>query len=338
MLGKKIISKHSNMLIIGKATVPANIGEISYETNYDDVVEKYGESDISRAFKIAQEYGCNDIFVMNLRTSFHYLDCTDLLKDYDFTYIVPVSVYVSDTMNDPYHNDIQYSYVTYLLSKISNSVNCNSVIVATDKHASLYETMDDFIDEMNFNVSYITDGSTNKMKLNNVIFVANNLKDTKYANVVLAASLCYAPLSQYPSGEYGDTVFDIDTWDGLKEVALFKPHTNNSTTVENLLNLQKEGATKIVYIDRIIKALQREIEFTEFIGKGYTEYRRLKIEEKLAKYLDTQIGVTIYDYNIDLVQGIIDRSNPGTVIVKCDFTVWPLNCITECHISKEIEL
>jgi len=337
MLIKRTIGKHSNMLLVGEGATSFGIGDIVYEDNYDHVLKKYGKSELSDAFKIAKDYGVKDVFLMNVKTSSQYLEHIKLLKDYDFTYIVPVSVYISDTMNDPYNNNAEYSYITYILSMISDSKS-ESVIIATDKHASLYEDMDIFIEDMNFAASYITDGSTNRMKLNNVIFVANNLEETEHANVYLASVLCTIPLSKYPEDEFGKTIFDIDSWDGLKNVAYFKPHTDGSVTIENLLNFEKGGPLKIVYIDRIIKALSREIEFNEFIGKGYTEYRRVRIQEKLAKYLEDQIGKTIYDFNINSVYATKTKQHPGTVTVYCDFSVWPLNCIAECRISKEIEI
>lgn len=332
-------NKHKNMLIIGKAETMENIREIVYEESYPEVLRKYGNSDISRAFAVAQEYGCPDIFVLNLKTNKDYLDATDILKDYDFTYIVPVSVYMSDTINDIYNNDTEYSIIAYLLSKISkNSSYCDSVIVTTDKHASLYEYMNDFIEDMNRAQNLIIKGSTNKNKLENIIPVANNLKDTIYANVALAATLCSSPLSSYPMADYGKAIFNIDKWDNRESWSYFKNHVNTSTSVENLLNLKDSGALKIVFISRILKAIKRGLDFEEFIGRYYTEYIRVKIQDKLAKYLQSLIGNVIYDFDIEKVYAEKDYVNKGTVIVHCIFSVWPINCLEECHISKEIVL
>lgn len=330
-------NKHKNMLIIGKAATTENLRQISYEYSYSEVLRKYGNSDISKAFKLAKEYGCPDVFVMNLRNNYDYLEATNILSDYDFAYIVPVSVYMSDTLNDPYHNDEEYSIIAYLLSKISkNSSYCDSVIVATDKHASLYEYIDDFIAAMDKSQELIINGSTNRNKLENVITVANNLEDTTYANVVLAASLCFNPLYAYPMANFGKAIFDIDKWDVSKSWAYFKNHVKTSTSIENLLNLKNNGACKIVYVSRILKAIKRELDFGEFIGRHYTEYIRVKIQDKLAAYLESIVGTLIYDFQIQEVYAVKNNSHKGTVSVICLFSVWPLNCLEECKLSKEI--
>ena len=332
-----VVDKHSNLLLLGKGRTNYSLKEISYETSYDEVLERYGESDLSKAFKIAKDMGVEHIFMMNLKNSYDYFDISEVLKQGDFTYIVPVSVYMSDVFTDSYQGGKFVSYIAYLLSLVSVNKN-ESVIIATDKHASLYEDLDAFIEDMGTAESLFRKSCGSGMNLENIIFIGNNSEKNDMAHVMLASALCVEDIPDYPTGNFGKAIFDIDSFDNPGNWAYFKNHSDAATTVENLLNFLPKGSEKIVTVSRILKMIKREIDFSEFCGKSYSEYQRMRIERKLDLYLSGLKDYVIYKYEIHSVQGFKDIYNKGTILVKNVFDVWPVNCLTSCHIEEGIEI
>lgn len=331
------VDKHSNLLLIGQAATNYSLKEISYETDVDEVLERYGDSDIYRAFSLAKEMGVQDIFVMNLRNSYDYFDIAETIKQNDFTYIVPVSVYMSDTFTDSLRNGAKISYIAYLLSLVSVDDN-ESVIITTDKHASLYEDVDAFIEDMDAAESLFRRSCGGGMNMENLIFVANNLAKNELAHVALASALCVVDIPEYPTGDFGKAIFDIDSFDNPGNWAYFRNHTDAETSVENLINFLPRSSEKLVTVSRILKMIKREIDFSEFCGKFYSEYQRMRIEQKLDLYLSGLMDYVIYKYQINSVQGFRDKAHKGTVIVRSLFDVWPVNCLDRCHLEKGLEV
>lgn len=332
-----VVDKHSNLLLIGKGKTNYSLKKVSYETNYEEVLEKYGESDLSRAFKIAQDLGASAIFMMNLKNSYDYFDIKETIKQGDFTYIVPVSIYMSDTFTDAYKGGKFTSYLAYLLSLVSVKGN-ESIIIATDKHASLYEDIDAYLEGMSSAQDIFQRSYGGGMNMENIIFIANNSAKNDMANVMLAAALCAADIPEYPTGDFGEAIFDIDSFDNPGTWAYFKNHADAQSTVENLINFLPKCSEKIVTVSRILKMIKREIDFSEFCGKAYSEYQRMRIERKLDLYLGGLKDYVIYQYKINSVQGFKDKFHKGTITVKSFFDVWPVNCLDRCHLEKGIEI
>ena len=57
MANKLIVNKHTNMLIIGKAATDYGRGEVIYAEDPDEVLAKYGKSDLATAFQDAKFLG-----------------------------------------------------------------------------------------------------------------------------------------------------------------------------------------------------------------------------------------------------------------------------------------
>lgn len=330
------VNKHNNMLIIGKAATNYARKQVVYADKYKDVLSVFGESELTDAFLTAKNFGAPYVFLMNCRQNYDYLDIGVTLKAADFSYIVPVSIYLSDEFDDP-KTERRISYIEYLMEKIG-SVN-DSVFIVTDKRANLYEDVDAFIDGMNL----ISTSFAQKRKVpavkENIIFVANNLVNYSKANVPLAASLCVTPIDKYPIGNFGEAYFLLDQWENIGNWAYFQNHTIRNTTVENLLNFEVTGnPLKIVFISRIIKMIKRELDFHDFIGKQYTEYRRLNIRIRLEDYLDSLINNVLYEYKINAVKAYRNRTEPMSVNVRNVFDVWPVNCLEKVTVSNTVEV
>ena len=329
-----VVDKHANLLIVGKGATNYKLRQIGYETSYDDVIRHYGYSDISEAFFEAQKMGAKYIFILNLMNHYDYLELGNLIGELDFAYIVPVSIKISDiitlTKKDTH---IKVSIIAFLLSYISYN-KTESVIITTDKHASLYENIDSFLKDMKQAEDIFLKSCNTKINKENVLFVTNNLVNTQYANASLAGSLCAADINRYPDNKFGPTIFDIDSFDDIGNFAYFKAHNVKNTTVENLINyIEDNSAIKIHFISRIIKLIKRELEIENIIGKYFNAYHKTIIKNQLENYLNKLMNYVIYNYQINSISAYKDINKPGVIIINVDFDIWPINCLEKCHLS-----
>ena len=83
--------------------------------------------------------------------------------------------------------------------------------------------------------------------------------------------------------------------------------------------------------------MQRQMNFNEFIGKQYTEFRRQGVETKLQNYLEALVDELIYQYNILSVKAY-RNPEPMTVDIENMFEVWPINCLEKVTMSKTVEV
>ena len=331
-----LVNKNKTLLIIGKAKKNWAPKEIVLAYDKEEVKKNYKGGDLVDAYLKASEAGVTDIFLMNIQKDSDYFDVLDTLKDNDFAYVVFSSLYLSDTFHDilDSHKRI-HNFFAYFLGYISSSNN--STFVVTDKHASLYEDIDAYLDDMRSVKKTFLSHCSGRAKLNNIIFVMNNLKGNKFANVELAASLVISDLNEYPHYPFNDTVFHIDPWDNPEDIAYFRDNVTRETTIENLVNLSQDTThEKVVFIDRIIKALKREIDFQEFKGRFYSEYQKLLLNQKLDQYLSSLVGYTLRDYNIDSIEAFKD--GPAAVQLVARLSLYPINCLEVCSLNLEIEL
>ena len=315
------IDRFHNMLIIGYSDKKAP-GEIKYFNTTQECMKYYGaDNTISKCYETAKIMGAPNIFTCCFHSYTDFTDIVEVLQQYDFTYICPVDIYVSEYYNNPYRNNRKTFYVQYLLEQMQNQNN--SIVIATDKHASLYKDLDAYLSDMSSKLyelkqSFYTDNAN----LHNFLFVDNNLKSEEWANVILAAMFCVTDIPDYPSyDDLGDTVFHIERWDVPDEQIYFQDHHIKHTSVENLLNLAPIGLTKICVIDRILKYMARSLDFSEFIGRLYSAYQVSLIEKKLQTYMDEWKGWILDKYEIGKTE--VRPDVIGTMRIVLHYTVWP---------------
>ena len=330
------VNKHNNMLIIGKGATNNSRKQIVFAEKYKDVYNAFGDSELTDAFITVKKLGAPYVFLMNCRQNYDYFDISTTLRATDFTYVVPISLMISDEFDDP-KTERRISYIEYLLEQVG-SVN-DSVFIVTDKSASLYEDIDAFIEDMNKISSNFSKKRKSPAVRENIIFVANNLIDYKISSLPLAAALCTTPINQYPTTDFGEAYFLLDQWEDIGNWAYFQNHTVRGTTVENLLNFETVGnPLKIVFISRIIKLLKRELDFHDFVGKQYTEYRRLSVRTRLEEYLESLLNSVLYEYEIKAVKPYKHISEPLSIDIRNVFDVLPINCLEKVTISNKIEV
>lgn len=324
---------HNNMLIIGKANTNYGILEPHYWNNPSAVSEAYGEkSNLTYAFNEAYNIGVKDIFLLNIQKQRDYLEVIDTIKQNDFAYIVFTDLFVSDTFSDAADAEKIHNYFAYMLGTIG--LKHESVFFVTDKHASLFETLDDYIDYMNNTVGTFKTMCSGKANLENIVITANNLKEKDFANVTLASVICTTAINKYPEYDFGEPIFYIDSTDFPNDYAYFKTQTVRKTTVENLINCKQGGPEKVFPVSRILKYIKRAVDYSEFKGRFYTPYIKLKINKKLNDFLTSIKGIAINDFEIIDIAGY--KSAPGAVDIICRFNVLPAFSFELCRIEKEV--
>ena len=330
------VDRHNNLLIIGEGDTHYSELDPSFENNLDDVKENYGaESQLTKAFELAQNLGVPYIFLLNCRNHYDFLDLIDVIDQNDFAYIAPVNIYLSEMMYLPNNSKYKTTYISYLMHKL-NAKN-ESVFIMTDKHASLYEDIDAFLTDMNAVENKFLRTIFPNVNRENIIFMANNLEGTNFANIYAAAALTATPINTYPQAKFPPPIFRIDKFDDIGSWAYFQNHYLSGATIENFLNeLEVCNPLKIVSISRIIKMIKRDLDFSEFIGKHYSEYRRMQVERKLDKYLQSLMGYAIDDYEILSVTA--RKKFPATVNIYNLFSVRPINCLESIQVEIAVEV
>ena len=330
----KRVDMNQTLLITGEGETNHAVNKIMYYDTIEAVNAAYGESDLSEAFRIAKQIGVPHAFLVNVKNNHDYIELVNVLKHYDFAYIAPINLYLGDAFFDATRNNKKIGYYHHFLEKLSS--NTKSLFVATDNHASLYEDIDAYLEDMTSIIKSFKDGMTAKMDGRNLCFVANNLRNYPFANIILASVLCVTDLGMYPSfGNLGPVVFDIDGLDiGQYEMAYFKSNYLSGITVENLLNFNsKVEPEKIVMIDRIAKYIRRNLDLSRFKGKQMSAYQERRIEKALVEFFDPLINWIIRSYRINSIQFIKDV--PGAGVVVCDIDIWPISSTEKFSVVVE---
>lgn len=319
------VNKHKTLLLIGESSKRFGVNEILYYDSLDKAITDYGEGSLVDAFRTAKRMKASYVFLLNMSNKEDLIDMFDVIKEYDFAYIAPVNFYMSDVFYDGNNNGRETTYAEYYRRRVSRFND--STLVLTDKHASLYEDIDHFLDEMK------TISTKNKYRYaslqrgRNLLFVTNNLKDFKMSNVVLASALASQEVSVYPSFDKFEAVFDIGPNDiNDADIAYFRNDMTKRATIENLVNMEQEiPMLKSVFVDRIIKVIKRSIDFHEFHGKGYRVAHKLQIERLLTSYLEQITGSLIRQYTIDRIEFV--KESIGVGRIECTFTIWPKSTV-----------
>ncbi|MED1125328.1 hypothetical protein [Bacillus atrophaeus] len=330
----KTVDMNQTLLLTGKAETNRDINKIVYYSTTEAARAAYGDSELTQAFVVAKSIGVPHIFLINVQNVYDYIEVANVLKHYDFAYVAPTNIFLGDAFFDASRNNQKVGFFHHILETMS-SYN-RSTLVATDNHASLYEDIDAYLDDMLNLTRQFKQGITGKMDGKNICFVANNLKDYPLANVVLASILCAGDLGIYPTyRKLGPAVFNIDSFDvGEQELAYFKNNHLTGTTIENLLNFNsKVEPEKIVTVDRIVKYVRRNLDLSRFKGRQMSAYQKLRIEKALVEYFDPLLNWILRSYEIKSIRFI--KETIGSGIVLCDIDIWVINSTEKFSVIVE---
>lgn len=317
----KITDKNKSVLIIGDADSDFALNTIKYYDSAKKVKAEYKGGRLVDAFDTAKEFGAEHVFLLNIKEKVDYVELMEILRQYDFAYIAPVNLYISDYFHDLNRNSKRVYYAQDYMERVS-AFN-DSTLIMTDKHAGLYEDIDAYLNVTKEQCSSIMSRINTGIKGNNLIFVANNLTDYMYSNVVLASILSASDTGVYPAIKELSVVFDIDDFDvGEFPIVYFKNNYQTKTTIENLVNFEKYvPILKSVFVDRILKYISRTYDLSRYNGKLYTPHQKVLIEKEIETYFDSLSGWIVRKYEIESV--VFYKENTGVGRVECLISVWP---------------
>lgn len=312
----------NTILLIGLGLNKYKLNEIIELTDLDEIKEHYGsESCFYMAAIEAFKTGIESLYILNLDDWEDIKEHKDILEDLCFDYVVPLDLYISDSYYDRvYERNLLYSQV--ILNTLQKTM---STVIMTGKHASEFENLDAYL-------AYEKEQLDNEYRFQNLrtegfIYISNILNQINYANVILASILSQTDYGEYPNpGEFLSVtnypVFDIDYSDVSNSLVYFKDNTLTGTTLENLVNFSPNYILRLIPVYKILKYFYyHKPDMDEFIGTAYSEYRRLKIQEKLKSYLDNLVGYIIYKYEFLSVTSI--SSEYGSVDILTRYDIWP---------------
>lgn len=336
----KIDKTKKNILIIGPANNDNKRGDIINPVTLTNAYELYKDSDLYHAYENAINV-TNDtnIYLSNCYTTSDYLTLFNKIVQYDFDYIVPIGIYASDIF---YNNSTKtHEYYSNYFLNILHEVNSLSTLIMTDKHASLYNDMDDYLNDMyvkNFN--YINTSSTLKIISTygcNLIITCNMLQDVAYSNVILGSMLSINNSYTYPNPISFKPIFNFDNNDiKNSNYVYFKfNHILNTTYAENLLNFRTiKDIYKNILINELIKSILKILDLNEFKGKLFTNYTKLQMLTKIKTLLKPHTNKLFKKYDINKIGFIKDTPGAGTIYIE--LSIVPFGLIDNVNIVMEV--
>lgn len=326
------IKEEDSILIVGKGNSEYKNKQIIKCDYIEDVETIYGKnSDLTNAFKEAKEVGANHIYICNCFLFTDYIELLKEINNYEFAFIVPL-FYFSETYKTNFNTEV------YLCELYSNIItNKMTQLIFTEKHASLYEDLESYIETINSINDLFKSKSKDKLTYgDNMCFVLNNLKNYNFANVVLAGILTQSNFKNYPQKDVGEVIFEINNYDLYdQEIIYFAYNDLTKTTIENFQNYRKKtDAEKFVPIHLIVQKISKALDFSEFSGKLFTPYMQIKIEKQINYKMDYFVNKLIESYKILNINYVTSKDNK--IIIYIYISIKPYNSIENIDIKLEV--
>lgn len=319
----------SNIIIMGKAETARNNCEIFKPRSVEDARKIYGNSDLSDAYELAHDLNTENIYTVNCYNLTDYIETLDKLVHYNFTYIVPINLFLSDMFYDPVKKENRY-FANFFIEMLNDTESLSTVIF-TERHASLFDDIDHFVFTMKSTLAEYKYNTNTNLKTpnilqdygNDLIFVLNNLEKVEHSNVALASMLANRYPSNYPEEINITPVFDINKRD-VKEydMAYFKTnYITKETSIDNLINLRSDvDIYKNVVIDDVIKTIIKTLDFNSFKGKLYNLYTKIQLDNQVKTTMDNLKGKLFKDYEIINIGFTNMTATSGYVYVELSIT------------------
>lgn len=325
------ITSHNSILILGKGDSEYKNLKITYPKNIAEAQEFYGEySELTKAYIEAKKLGAEEVYVCNCYKITDYVQAIDLVAQSDFAFVCPLF-----TFSTTYTNGNNEYYFAELYSEALSESFSN--LLFTEKHASLYEDITHFLTSMK-SINYaFKDSSLERMSNGqSMAFVLNNLKDYKYANVVLASIISLSSLRYYPQKDIGEVVFDITSEDVIDhEFVYFAYDILAGTTIENLLDYHNERTPEKMLLINIIKnRINMALDYEQFTGELMNPYTKIKLKNYTASVMNTFQDVIIQEYNVDRIEFV--KAGSLELNINIYMTIKPYHSIE--YISMKVEV
>lgn len=331
------INQVDSMLILGKANNEYKLNEFVYPESYSEMCKMFGDdSELTVAYRDAINNGAKTVFVMNCYKTSDYIESISYVSQYNFAYVVPVGIHASDKFYLSETNSEMY-FAEYYLGEFRK--HTNSMLIFTEKHASLYENIDNYLTDMQVKISVFKDKAKYMLDLNgrNLAFCLNCLKESNYANVVLAASLCKTNTGEYPNPINYKSTYDFNSNDFyVEDIIYFKNNIHINTSIENLKNFRtQQDAIKLISIDRVIKYMERTLDTSFVIGKLYSQYVQMTLYDYLDEYFRKLMNQCIKNYAIKKINFVRGENLTGHILIDID--IYPINSLEQVSVFLEVK-
>lgn len=334
----KDLNNTKKILIIGGALSDLKAREILIPSGKEDALSLYGNSELYNAYCLLFDLGVETIYTANCFYESDYIRIIDKIIHYDFDYLIPIGIYLSDKFYNPLNDKDEY-YISYMLEQLS-TVNSLTTIIATERHASLYEDFDSYTFDMaNKELDFFNFHIAEKTSLledygNNLNFVYNNLKEIPYSNVVLGALYCTRDYANYFNSLTDMSVeFDINNTDiyGLKAMYFKFNYYTKDITIENAFNFKK---TNDIYsnalIDDVIKRTIKSIDLSVYKGRLFNPYISIQIESEIVKKLNSLKGKLFKQYKIEKIA--FKKTDPSAGYIVVNYSIVPFGTLENINI------
>jgi len=325
------IASHNSILILGKGDSEYKNLKITYPKNIAEAQEYYGEySELAKAYVEAKKIGAEEVYLCNCYKITDYVQAAELVAQSDFAFVCPLFTFSTTYSN----GNKEYFFAELYSEALSDSF---STLLFTEKHASLYEDITHYLTAMkSINYSF---KSTSMERLSNgqaMSFILNNLKDYKYANVVLASIISSSNLRYYPQKNIGEVIFDITNDDIIDhEFVYFAYDILAGTTIENLLNYHNERSPEKMLLINIIKnKINMALDYEQFTGELLNPYTKIKLNNYTSSVINAFEGVLIETYKIDNIQFV--KTNISEINITIYISIKPYHSIE--NISMKVEV
>lgn len=292
----------NSVLIIGKGDTEFFRGRAQQFFSTEEVTRYFGvDSELTVAYKEAASLGADNIYLFNATMTSDYALAISEISLRDFKYIVPLN-----SMFDVHlgFNNIESNYLAEDYSKAVEDKY--SKIIYTSQKSDLYENLEHYVKDISKSVRKFRKTTRTKMFGENILFIANNLKEYEYANVALAATLSKSDFKTYPSMNVGDVHFDLNTNDFIGLDIIFHAYNKDmKTTIENFYNFcNLDVPIKYVPVSEIVNIINDALTLDEFKGAIFTPYTSVLIENKANQILNGFIGGLLERFKVLKVEVI----------------------------------
>lgn len=314
------------LLVLGYGDTSRLKNEI-VKTSTDNICLFEEDSQLWNAHKIISDCGIKEYYVCNIEYKEDIFSILTTIVEKDFNYICPLNIAINDTFVDSYTQQEMY-YSNILANKAEHSIT-----IFNSNHANAFFDIDSFIRNVNSEITGYKKAINKCSNLDNLCYVANILKNTMYANVVLACSMLNVQIGNYPNYDFGEVVYNLDYYDFIhEETIFFKKNLSIQTTVENFKNFSnKTDGTKIVPIALILKYVKRILDYTveKYKGKVYADHTLICIRNEIENCLDIMKQNLIRDYRIFYIDMVKEN---GYYEIKNKIGIIPIASLSDNYV------
>lgn len=330
---KNKVSEQFSILILGKGATNYKNGQITKVDSSELAKYYYGDSELTYAFNEAFNIGADNIFLCNCYIFTDYINVLDTIVKGEYDFICPLF-----NFSETYRNkQLKQYYLAELYSTLLG--NMNTTIIFTDKKASLFESIEDYITYTKDNIFMFKQATNGRLEYaENICFVANNLTAFKYANVALASVFAISELNKYPQcPDLGDVDYDLAYTDFYNDVCYFAFNERTRTSVEHLMTFNKKQCPeKYIPIRLIIQKINKVLTYEQFAGRLFTKYTEIELQNYISDNMNSLIDVVIKSWRLKDYYFIRSKNEKGVLTGYVELAILPFNSIEEILITMEI--